>query len=656
MVALAERQQQQTPAASPSPPDRQGAMAVIRKFLYQASPEARQQGQARVELEELLESVRSYLGPQDDLSVGPPDMQTLNNVTNCSIALSSYDCTKLNVLKYRTYDGTCNNLFFPLNGAALTPLSRLLPSEYEDGLSDPVGHHQAVTGEVLSMAWPSPRLISWKVVKNSSVSVASLTHMVMQWGQFLDHDLDLSPVFDVDCGCSFSKECIPISVSGPDGSFGENTTNAGTCLRFSRSIPACRLESEVTLSRNQINQVTSYIDASQVYGSSRELALSLRLMQGGLLKQGGRLESNKGNLPFQEERPDKGVLPFFVAGDKRANEQTGLTVMHTLWLREHNRIARKLAAMNRCWDDERLYQETRKIVAAQMQKITYYDFLPTILGEYTSTYIPAYTRYNKFVDATIPNSFSAAVFRFGHSLIRDKLLRLDENFTALSIGHLDLSKAFFNPLSYFESFGTDAIARGLMTDVSNPVDEFLNEVLTTNLFSEQPSELGGDLASLNIQRGRDHGLPSYRTWQAFCQRIFPGINATFRNAETEEMLRELYGERGFEEGMDLWVGGLSESTLPGAEVGPTFACIMGLTFTRLRDGDRFWFESRKQFTWQQRRQLKQRVSLARVVCENGDNIDTVYGDVFQASSEKVSCASVPSLNLWRWLDTACSQK
>lgn len=630
-----------------------GVMTVIRKLLYKASPQASQQGCARIEMEEVLNIIRMILGPQQNVSVQEPDMKTLNNITNCTLALPKYDCTKLDVLKYRTYDGTCNNFFFPLNGAALTPFPRVLPPEYEDGIAAPVGHSQMMSGDSLSPPWPSPRLISWKVVKTAPEPTGSqITHMVMQWGQFLDHDLDLSPVFDVECNCSYTRYCIPIKVDVHDGAFGNTSTNSGKCLTFSRSIPACELESEANIPRNQINQVTSFLDASQVYGSSTELALSLRLMSGGLLKQGGRMESDKGNLPFQEERPEIGTLPFFVAGDERANEQTGLTVMHTLWLREHNRMARELSTINRCWDDERLYQEARSIVAAEMQKITYYDFLPAIFGDYMSTYVPEYKKYNPFIDASIPNSFAAAAYRFGHSLIRSQLLRLGENYTAMPIGHLDLSRAFFNPQTYFESRGTDPIARGLMVDISNPVDEFLNDVLTTKLFSKTPGELGGDLASLNIQRGRDHGLPSYRSWQKFCQQVFPGVTATFHDHRTEDILHKLYGEEGFKSGIDLWVGGLAERKLSGAQVGPTLACIMGITFRRIRDGDRFWFENKYAFTAAQRRELW-KATLGRVVCQNGDSIDTVSQNVFLAGSGRVPCNSLPKVQLWKWLDRTC---
>lgn len=657
MLALSQRHIHSIP--HPVEGERLGVMAIIRRLLYRATPEATQQGSARIQLEELLEQVIAMIGYGNGVTMPPSDLEAINRATNCTASVPKYDCTKFSVLRYRTYDGTCNNLFFPLNGAAVTPFPRLLPAEYEDGISSPMGYQQAISNDQYSPPWPSPRLISWKIVRNSSEpesDVSSgITHMVMQWGQFLDHDLDLSPVFDVDCGCVHSKECMPISVNTEDEKFGNQTSNSGKCLSFSRSIPSCNLESTDSLPRGQINQVTSFIDGSQVYGSSRELALSLRLRRGGLLKQGGRAESDKGNLPFQKERPEGGLLPFFIAGDERANEQTGLTVMHTLWLREHNRIARALGRINRCWDDERLYQEARKIVAAQMQKITFYDFLPTIFGKYLKSYIPKYNGYDPFIDASIPNSFAAAAYRFGHSLIRHQLLRLDENYTTLDIGHLGLSHAFFNPVTYFESQGTDPITRGLMVDIANPVDEFLNSVLTSKLFPKKPGQLGGDLASLNIQRGRDHGLPSYRTWQRFCKRLFPTHTATFREDGTEELLRHLYGEtKGFHEGIDLWVGGLAEERLESAQVGPTLACILGLSFTRLREGDRFWFELENQFTAVQRRTLKES-SLARVVCQNGDNIKRVSKNVFLSDSERVACEGLPVLDLWRWVDYSCYQ-
>ena len=625
------------------------AIQIIRRFLKKTSKEAQQQGRARLQSERILRKVLELVGLHYNLTFSDQDMKKIQNFTNCTAVQKTFNCFTKSVLKFRTFDGTCNNFFYPLNGAAPIPFARLLPAQYQDGISLPVGHTQE---DAFAPPWPSPRLISSKIMKSfAPPNRAGLTHMFMQWGQFFDHDLDIAPVFEVDCGCNYTEECVPVAVLPEDPVFGVNSSHMGECLPFMRSTPACLCGSlEESLPRNQINQITSYIDASNVYGSTNEFAKSLRLFKAGLLKQGNRLESFKGNLPFQEDKPDMGVVPFFVAGDARANEQVGLTVMHTIWLREHNRIARELADINPCWNDEKLFQEARKIVGAQMQVISFKEFLPLLFGTHLETYIPAYKGYNPFIDATIPNSFATAAYRFGHSLVRAKLERLDENFRRLK--PLDLARAFFNPLAYFESNGTDPIIRGLTVDQSNPVDEFLNRVITSKLFTESPEKLGFDLASLNIMRGRDHGLPSYRTWQRFCERLFPGTKAVFHLNDTKQMLMELYGEEGFREGIDLWVGGLAEKKLQTAQVGPTFACILGLTFSRLRDGDRFWYENNFVFTPGQRFQIK-RTSLAKVLCTNADNIPEIQRSVFKIGGKRVRCSSIPGINLWRWWDPKC---
>lgn len=77
------------------------------------------------------------------------------------------------------------------------------------------------------------------------------------------------------------------------------------------------------------------------------------------------------------------------------NEQIGLTAMHTIWLREHNRIANELKELNSHWDGETLYQEARKIVGAEMQHITYTHWLPNILGEMTD-FFPQFVRSHKY--------------------------------------------------------------------------------------------------------------------------------------------------------------------------------------------------------------------------------------------------------------------
>ena len=551
-------------------------------------------------------------------------------------------------MRYRTFDGTCNNLFNPLQGAAGTPSRRLLPAYYEDDAGRPAGINQIELGNYFSGRWPSPRYISQNLVKNVTRSPMNvdLTHMFMQWGQFLDHDIDLQPEMEVECGCELTEECIPMHVHPDDPVFGTSSQNAGKCLKFRRTEPVCRCEG----TREQFNAITAYIDGSGIYGSSKELADSLRLFRGGLLKQGGRSENTKGNLPFDEEREDD--IPFFKAGDVRANEQTGLSIMHTLWLREHNRLARLLRDINPCWSDERLFQEARKIVGAEIQVITYNLFLPKIFGDSYNTYIPPYNGYDPTVDSTIPSAFSSAAYRFGHSLIRNQLERLDRDYNPLDIGPLPLVEAFFNPINYFHSDGTDPIVRGLIVDRAETVDEFLSSTITSQLFADTMESLGMDLASLNIQRARDHGIPPYRVWQDFCEDRFPGMIAEFRTSDSASQFRAMYGAFGYHKGMDLWVSGLAEGPLMGGLVGPTFACIMGITFTQLRDGDRFWYENPDVFSTSQLGEIR-KASLARIICDNADDIPEVPRDVFLRNSERIDCDDILETNVLAWWDSRC---
>lgn len=97
-----------------------------------------------------------------------------------------------------------------------------------------------------------------------------------------------------------------------------------------------------------------------------------------------------------------------------------------------------------------------------------------------------------------------------------------------------------------------------------------------------------DLASLNVQRGRDHGLPSYGQWRSYCGRprvtTIDDLSSDISDASVRAKLVEVYGNK--PDNIDLFVGGLLEDTLPGSQLGPTFQCIIGDQFKRLRDGDR----------------------------------------------------------------------
>lgn len=343
------------------------------------------------------------------------------------------------------------------------------------------------------------------------------------------------------------------------------------------------------------NLVTSFIDASIVYGSDAQRALALRTLQGGQLK------TSPGDLPplnnatyFPNgplENDNQGIQDpstFFVAGDVRANENVALESLHTLLMREHNRKAGELAAANPGWSDDQLYQEARKYVTALIAQITYNEYLPLLLGPGA---IPAYTGYDPAVDPETGAFFASAAFRFGHSQMVPDLLLLDDAGNPLPGGPLSLREAFFTT-DPVQSYGIDPILRGLIAQQAQQIDnQFVDEI--RNFLFGPPGSGGQDLPSLTIQRDRDMGLPSY-TQARLDLGLSPvtSFDQITSDIAVQDQLSAVYGSV---DKVDAFVGGVAEDHVPGAMVGELFYTIIRDQFLRLRDGDRFWYEN-GQFT------------------------------------------------------------
>ena len=338
----------------------------------------------------------------------------------------------------------------------------------------------------------------------------------------------------------------------------------------------------------------------------------------------------------------------FLAGDTRSNEQMVLACMHTLFVREHNRIARKLGEINKHWDDEKIYQETRKIVGAVLQKITYEDYIPIIIGRNT---LPKYKKYDANVDPGILNSFATAAFRFGHSLIRPTFDRLDSGFNPTG-NPLPLRELFFNN-TFINTFGIEQMLLGLLGNESQTVDRQLADGILNHLFErERPRSPGLNLAALNIQRGRDHGLPGYNAFRKRCglknAKSFRDTAREIVDSKNRQLLSQLYNDD--PNLADLWVAGLAEKPVDGSIVGATFRCIIHEQMKRVRDGDRFFYENTGVFSGEQLAEIK-KTSFSRILCDNLKNIVSVQRDSFQAGSgytDRISCAGISSINLDKW--------
>ncbi|KAJ8305370.1 hypothetical protein KUTeg_015915, partial [Tegillarca granosa] len=352
--------------------------------------------------------------------------------------------------------------------------------------------------------------------------------------------------------------------------------------------------------------------------------------------------------------PSKRHVPCFRAGDPRANEHLALTAMHTLWMREHNRLAKELLELNQHWDGNMLYHETRKIIGAQMQHITYTHWLPHIIGREGMEKLGSYKGYDPTINPSISNEFATAAMRFGHSLVQPIIFRLNSSFYPIPEGNLPLHKAFFSPYRLLEEGGIDPLVRGMFATSAKKrmPSEMMNSELTEKLFA-LANVVGQDLAALNIQRGRDHGLPFYNEYRRICNLSVATTFEDFRNEIQDRRIREkLQALYRHPDNVDLFVGGMSETPLEGAKVGPTFICILVDQFRKLREGDRFWYENPGIFSPEQLTAIKQ-VSLAGVICESSDSINKVQRNVFLRADDHddyVSCSKIPKFSLKMWSD------
>ncbi|MEM9303739.1 MAG: peroxidase family protein [Pseudomonadota bacterium] len=499
-------------------------------------------------------------------------------------------------------DGVGNNVATPTMGAAHTPLTRLLPSAYGDGIASLAGADR-----------PSPRAVSQGVnaQDDSLPNGYGLSDMFWQWGQFLDHDIDLTD------GAN-PPESAPIPVPAGDPWFDPQGTGE-VVIDFNRSIWDEASGTDADNPRQQINEISAWIDASNVYGSDKERATALRTLDGT-----GKLATSAGDLlPFNTAGLANagGSSPeLFLAGDVRANEQIGLTAMHTLFVREHNRIADRLSDRNPDFDGDRIYEEARRIVMAQMQVITYREFLPALVGENA---LPPYRGYRPDADGSIRNSFSTAAYRLGHTLLSPLLLRLDADGNEIEAGHLSLADAFFSGRRLATEGGIDPLLRGLAAQACQELDVYVIDEVRNFLFG-LPGSGGFDLASLNIQRGRDHGLPDYNS-----ARRALGLRPARRFADISsdpEVVERLARTYATPDDIDLWVGALAEDPVPGAPVGELHRAMLVDQFVALRDADRFWYE--RVLDGRQRREVE-RTTLADIIRRNTTIGDELQNDVFR---------------------------
>lgn len=543
-------------------------------------------------------------------------------------------------LLFRTFDGTCNH---PKNlGVSSTPSTRVLDAEYGGDGNSP---RQRGTDD---QPLPSARLVSTTIHPDQNVP-ENFTIMKMQWGQWIDHDLVLTPVTSVpngnlnccgpDGGCPpmvTNIDCFPVEVPKND------SVMPGTCMNFVRSTAAVDPNTKKRLNpREQINKATAFLDCSQVYGSSDDVASTLREPDSFLMRT-----KNNGSFPPEApnqrncQRPNVTTDYCFLTGDGRGNQHTYLAAMHTLFIREHNRVARKIKAVRPSATNEEVFQTARKIIIAYNQIITYNHYLPLILGRDATTWNLISTSgrsfYNQAEDPRMFSGFTTAAFRFGHSTIS----------TVFPIGNelFRLSQLFFRPGFVVDSI-TDVFSgmfglTNITEKSSQTADRFVSKEVSQFLFFNRNTGRGSDLITFNIQRGRDHGLPPYNKWRKFC--LLPRINSFSDMGGVGSQFEKIY--RSVDD-IDLFPGMLSENIDVGT-VGPTIRCLLRIQFFRTKFGDRFFYDNNQPnvgFTDAQLSALR-RVTLSKLLCWNTD-MEKVQTDAFRfpsSSNPMVNCSRLRS--------------
>lgn len=433
-------------------------------------------------------------------------------------------------------------------GASGQQFLRLAEANYDDGIGDP------------ARDLPNAREISNAVAQQDGEDPSSfgLSDLFWVWGQFIDHDITLTG--------SSQSEFAPITVPAGDSQFDPFATGEAV-IPFSRTDPLSGTGE--TSPREYANGITAFIDASMVYGSDDETAASLRV-------GGGKLLLGDDNLLVTTE--DGGVF----AGDVRAAENVALTSLQTLFAREHNTWVDRISNRNPDLTEDQLYDAARVMVEAEIQAITFNEFLPLLLGD---DVITGYEGYDSSVNPGISVEFATAAFRFGHSLLSPTIQRLDENGDTITAGDLSLSDAFFSPDQISENGGIDPILRGIADGTAQALDTQVVEDVRSFLFGA-PGSGGLDLVALNIERGRDLGVASYNDLR---ESLGLARAESFADITSDSalavQLESVYGDVDL---VEAWIGGLAEDPQGNGIVGELFSVIILDQFLRLRDGDPFW--------------------------------------------------------------------
>ncbi|XP_027725983.1 dual oxidase 2-like [Vombatus ursinus] len=484
------------------------------------------------------------------------------------------------------YDGWFNNLRHHDWGSAGSRLQRLVPATYSDGVYQPLGEPHL----------PNSRSISNVAMKGASGNASLRNRTVL--GVFFGYHV-LSEVVSVErSGCP--AEFMNIQIPKGDEVFDPDDTGS-VVLPFQRSEWDPLTGKSPNNPRDQINQVTSWLDGSAIYGSSHSWSDALRSFSGGELASGPDAafprDTQGSHLMWTAPDPStgqQGPQGIYAFGAERGNQNPFLQAVGLLWFRYHNLWAQRLAQEHPTWGDEELFQHARKRVIATYQSITLYEWLPSFLEKTP----PVYERYKSFLDPSISPEFVAASEQFFSTMVPPGVYMRNASchFQSIINEGQDNSSAIRVCNSYWSrenpNLRSAEAVNELLLGMASQISEREDRIVVQDLRDYWPGPgkfSRTDYVASSIQRGRDLGLPSYnRALEAMGLKTLQNWSTLNPNLEPEilEAIATLYNHNLSH--LELLPGGLLESY---RNPGPLFSNIVFEQFVRLRDGDRYWFEN-----------------------------------------------------------------
>ncbi|XP_056428537.1 dual oxidase 1-like isoform X2 [Hyla sarda] len=481
------------------------------------------------------------------------------------------------------YDGWYNNLAYHSRGSKGSKLMRLIPASYSDGV------YQVATEPEL----PNPRKVSNAVIsgKSGSSSSRNLTVMAVFFGYHV-----LSEIVSTEmaaCPAEFLNIYIP-----PGDPVFDPTNKSNVVLPFQRIQWSKDTGTSPNSPRDQINKVTAWIDGSSIYGTSHSWSDALRSFSKGKLATGpeGHFPPYASqSLPMWRVRDpstgNTGSDGIYSFGNAMGNESPFIQAVGLVWFRYHNYIAEKLSEEHSDWTDEVLFQNARKWVIAVYQNIVFYEWLPTFLSD-----VPGYNGYKPHVATSISPEFLALTAQMIYTMMPSGVYMRDKHCTFLNVTNKDggISPALRLCNNYWNRKNpnmknpadVDNLLLGMCSQIAEKEDNIVVPDLKDYWYG-QIKYSRTDLLAASVLRGRDMGLPSYKKLREHF--VSGNVDWDFiNNTNIREQLKALYGNDIGK--LELIPGILSE--IDGSP-GPLISEIVLSQFIQIREGDRFWFENKK---------------------------------------------------------------